>query len=769
MSPPATDEALAPLDGLDDVPWADLEHAYGAADDVPVTLRLLARAGDDPEREERLDHLDASIYHQGGAVYPAGAAAVPFLIELAATPGLPMRAAIVELVCRFAALQNEMREPWRSAGPAVSCRAAMVAGHDALAALLGDADHSVRTAAATLLWEYALWSPRTDDAVRALVGRDEVEPDLALRVALRLHGAGAAAQARDSNAASAAALTAAVRRLTAAPDRSADALRFACLAADRRLGPAAVSWRDLLDAALAPATPHEAYLAWAENGARLARSLCAMCGDDTPAHLNVIRALIGHERAQIRAGALQAAGDAMRRWRSAVPALIPLIGAMLMDPEPENRMRSADLLAAVGTAGAAFDDRLAAALDDPHRPTAIQAAWALARHGDARAVPTLVHALDHQEGDGFGLSAHYNGRSYWFSQPPLREALVACAARHGSLLAPALRSALARCLARSGTEDGTLIGPSAGGLPRFHLLCEALAACGPAAAEAVPELEALLDSAHPQLACTVIEAVGPAAAHCVPHLGRVERAALEATSTQLSARRPHDSSSTARQTPAEVSPGRRGAPGTEVPWITALTAARTRFAVVGDDAALLRTVDEVLTMTAPLRRAAEAGLEDGLPKSATAALEASDAAALASAVARCLSMLGPGAGASRMSWPEQWLRAHERRWRSHEAVHVVWAHWRVTGESGLALQVFRRVLDLRPGSAFGQIALAALRRVTDMGPAARALAPLLHACRDRDARITDSGGWRGMALDDEARELAAAALQKNVDVGRPKR
>ncbi|MGW7043245.1 hypothetical protein ACWGDT_11065 [Streptomyces avermitilis] len=130
----------------------------GAADDVAATLRLLARAGEDPEREERLDHLDASIHHQGGAVYSAGAAAVPFLIELAATPGLPMRVAIVELVGRFAALQNEMLEPWRSAEHAVTCRAVLVAGHDTLVALLDDDDHSVRTAVAAMLWEYALWS-----------------------------------------------------------------------------------------------------------------------------------------------------------------------------------------------------------------------------------------------------------------------------------------------------------------------------------------------------------------------------------------------------------------------------------------------------------------------------------------------------------------------------------------------------------------------------------------------------------------------------------
>ncbi|MGW7043242.1 hypothetical protein ACWGDT_11050 [Streptomyces avermitilis] len=69
-----------------------------------------------------------------------------------------------------------------------------------------------------------------------------------------------------------------------------------------------------------------------------------------------------------------------------------------------------------------------------------------------------------------------------------------------------------------------------------------------------------------------------------------------------------------------------------------------------------------------------------------------------------------------MRRPEQWLRANERWWRSDEAVLVAWAHWRVTGDSSLALQVFQRVLDSRPGAAYGQIELAALRRVEKPGP-----------------------------------------------------
>ncbi|HEV7935375.1 MAG TPA: HEAT repeat domain-containing protein [Actinomadura sp.] len=723
-----------------------------------MTLRALARPGKDPERGERLDHLDASIYHQGGSVYSAGAAAVPFLIELAATPGLPLRAEIVELIGRFAALQTEMREPWRSAEHAVACRAALFAAHDRLVILVDDTDDEVRTAAAALLWEYALWSPRAHDAANALVGWDAVELDLALRVSLRLDGARAAAKARETGAPSAVSLTAAVRRLTAAPGRDAQELRLACLAANRRLEPTSVTWRDLLDEALAPTTPHEAYRAWAKDGSRLAMALCDMCGDDATDWLNIIRALIAHEDAQVRMGALQAAGDAMLRWRSATSILLPLIAASLSDPEPQNRMMSADLLAAAGTAGAAFDDRLAAALEDPHRPLVIRAAWALAWHGDARAVPTLVHALEHEEEDGFGPSTSYSGSSYWFFQPPLREALVACATRHGSLLAPALRSALARYWSQSRTGHSAPIGLRDGSLPRFHLICDALAACRSAAAQALPELEALLASTHPQLAFTVIEAMGPAAADLAPRLDEVERTALKAAAAQVSAHCAQTASPTTGQASYDLRPGQRRVPGLLNLWITALPAARTRFAVTGDEAALLHTVDDVLTLTARLCQDTAPGCADTRPKSAQSAAETRSAATLASALARCLSLLGPAAGANRMSWPEQWLRANERWWRSHEAVPIAWAHWRVTGDSDLALQVFGHIFDRRSGAAYSQIELTALRRVAEMGPAARELAPLLQECLDHDERATASGGWRGIVLDNEVQQLASSAL-----------
>ena len=64
------------LERLDEVPWDTLEHAYGAASDVPGLLRDLA-AGTD-----RFDVLFGNLYHQG-TVYPATVPAVPFLVALA--------------------------------------------------------------------------------------------------------------------------------------------------------------------------------------------------------------------------------------------------------------------------------------------------------------------------------------------------------------------------------------------------------------------------------------------------------------------------------------------------------------------------------------------------------------------------------------------------------------------------------------------------------------------------------------------------------------
>jgi hypothetical protein len=69
------------LEGLPAIDWESLTHAYGPAGDVPDMIRALT--SQDPEQwVGALDGLYATLCHQTCTVYPATAAAVPFLLEL---------------------------------------------------------------------------------------------------------------------------------------------------------------------------------------------------------------------------------------------------------------------------------------------------------------------------------------------------------------------------------------------------------------------------------------------------------------------------------------------------------------------------------------------------------------------------------------------------------------------------------------------------------------------------------------------------------------
>ncbi|MFD0344398.1 hypothetical protein ACFVH0_37990 [Streptomyces sp. NPDC127117] len=69
------------LADVDTQPWADLQHAYGSAADVPDHLRALAGESEEAA-SEAISELYGSILHQG-SVYEATARAVPYLARLA--------------------------------------------------------------------------------------------------------------------------------------------------------------------------------------------------------------------------------------------------------------------------------------------------------------------------------------------------------------------------------------------------------------------------------------------------------------------------------------------------------------------------------------------------------------------------------------------------------------------------------------------------------------------------------------------------------------
>jgi hypothetical protein len=85
---------------LNDIPWASLQHAYGAATDTP--RHLLGLASEDPRaREEACFRLSLTIYHQG-SIYPAAVAAVPFLIEILHIPTPVRKECVLDLLALLA-------------------------------------------------------------------------------------------------------------------------------------------------------------------------------------------------------------------------------------------------------------------------------------------------------------------------------------------------------------------------------------------------------------------------------------------------------------------------------------------------------------------------------------------------------------------------------------------------------------------------------------------------------------------------------------------
>ena len=84
------------FEGLDDLPWSTLTHAYGEASDVPALIRSLVSPNEE-ERSEALHELFGNIRHQG-TVYEATGHALPFLIEAMQADEVPDTDGIALLV-----------------------------------------------------------------------------------------------------------------------------------------------------------------------------------------------------------------------------------------------------------------------------------------------------------------------------------------------------------------------------------------------------------------------------------------------------------------------------------------------------------------------------------------------------------------------------------------------------------------------------------------------------------------------------------------------
>ncbi|MFI8827785.1 HEAT repeat domain-containing protein [Streptomyces sp. NPDC053431] len=422
------------LTGIEEVDWASLGHAYGPADDVPELLRGLA--SDDPtERENALDGMYGAVHHQGD-VYDSTLACIPFLLELVADPTVQDRGGIVELLTSIGGIDlcgdeeldelDPEDEEFIPAANYAMAAAAVAAGADVFFDLVDDPDPEVRLAAPCALASLHYEPARVLDLLRErLTVERDTEVRLALvaavgRIALRheslraqtvdwLDWLSRAAQAPGLRLAALAQLArcapAAIPRdvvervtdlldevRTAPPDRPAETPRAACPTLIGQV-------RELLEEHSAGRpTP------WTEE---LLRTLHAALDDRVEERTALILAQLRSPDWGQRSDAIWLCGGLIRVWRGRYEEVVRLVGAQLSDPEPRLREAATSFLERLFELAGPAADALAVRLaTSPGGPLGLPgpgaragrggALLALARSGDARAIPLLARALEEE-------------------------------------------------------------------------------------------------------------------------------------------------------------------------------------------------------------------------------------------------------------------------------------------------------------------------------------------------------------------------------------
>lgn len=410
--------------GLHDVDWASMHHAYGSAAEVPALLEAL-RSADAGERGEALSSFYGSVHHQGD-VYPCTVASLPFLLELARDPATPDRGEIVGLMVSIGEVAVERRGAdyvgSDHTGAAVFCRAHA----EAFAVLAGDAECRVRQAAIPAL---ALF---IDDADRAFgLLRERSAMRFCLRERLAVTRATSTLAQRFPAIVPAA--TAWLGGLGGEPE-----FRLAALVDRARCDPGAIG--DELGSAavgllreIAEAAPPEQ--PWPEpppTGAQAAgvppfvaaafedlerqqwrysltteplKTLHELLGARVPQRTALLTEQLRSPRPGVRLDAIRMTSELVRRWRGDHGGLIRLVAGQLGGDNLEVAAEAAELLDRHHALAGPARETLAAAVEGwgpeswasprPHLRRAFQkAVKALARLGDERALPGLLHAFD---------------------------------------------------------------------------------------------------------------------------------------------------------------------------------------------------------------------------------------------------------------------------------------------------------------------------------------------------------------------------------------
>ncbi|MFI7616574.1 HEAT repeat domain-containing protein [Nonomuraea terrae] len=480
--------------GLDDIRWARMRHAYGPAADVPALLRGLA----DPDpavRENALDGMYGAVHHQGD-VYPCTVAAIPFLLRLAAGPGVPGRAEVVRLLAGIGSAED----PTELAGAYRKANQAVAEAYPLWEKLLEDADPRVREAVTEVL---PACTRRGRAALTLLTARLPHESDASVRIAI-VRTVGTLARAEDDAGpepsdwlAGVAAAEPDVRlRLVALTELGADdALDL--LAAVYRTGTAVTEPAGFETAGFETATLVGAVRRLREQAAQgrrapeaadLVRGVSRSYGDRVAERVRLLTGLLRSPEWECHVDALPVADHLVSGWRGDYRELVALVGDRIRDGHPRTRPAAVRALEDLGELALPAVDALAEALEStprravPHPeadgadlPWVIE--WAsgppsvspgvrvLARAGDPRALPMVAWALDHEP------------------MPNHAASCVVSLATRAAPLVPLLVARLRDLPADDRFDD------------RRDDVAYALAAIGPAAAEALP---ALLAGPHTQ-------------------------------------------------------------------------------------------------------------------------------------------------------------------------------------------------------------------------------------------------------------------------------
>ncbi|ALV37980.1 HEAT repeat domain-containing protein [Streptomyces sp. CdTB01] len=168
------------LEGLHEVDWAELGHAYGRAQDVPEQLTELC-GDDEVAREGAMTSLLGNIFHQGTR-YSASPHAVPFLARIALAGPHTVRDRVLWLLTRLAVDWHDEYdlpggidvEAWRTAVAAVSLDEALAFYDEQIAA---EPDEGKRSRLRNIRAEWAA-GRLTDSRASALLSYDAVREEL---------------------------------------------------------------------------------------------------------------------------------------------------------------------------------------------------------------------------------------------------------------------------------------------------------------------------------------------------------------------------------------------------------------------------------------------------------------------------------------------------------------------------------------------------------------------------------------------------------------